>query len=293
MNDALPHVAAVTMVRDEGPMLRRWIDYYGGQLGLDHLVVVDDNSVDGSTEDLPCTVVRIPPIGKHPFEPTRMGLLSKLAAALLMVHDAVIFADADEFIVPDPSTYDGLRDYLARNDADVLGVAALNVVQLAGEPPLDLAHPFADQRRYAKFLPLMCKPAIKRVDAAWRWASHGIMAPYAIDPQLFMFHMKYADRDLLHAAAERRRAMVELDGRAAETSWSKGPDEQTALLDRIRDEADPASIPTFKPGPKKFEDVVQERPDGSWRAVGAGQMQAMERRPLVEIPKRFRTGTTW
>ena len=290
---ALPHVAAVTMVRDEGPMLRRWVDYYGEQLGLDHLLVVDDNSSDGSTDALPCSVVRIPPIGKNPFEPTRMGMLSSLASALLMVHEAVIFADADEFVVPDPARYDGLRDYVSRRQDDVLGVVALNVVQLGDEPPLDLARPFASQRRYAKFLPLMCKPAVKRVDARWRWASHGIMAPYAVDPELFMFHMKYADRDLLHAAAERRRAVVEMDGRAAETSWSRGPDEQVALLDRIQAEADPDRITTFQVGPKKLAEVVQQRPDGSWRAVGAGQVQAMERRPLVEIPERFRAGASW
>lgn len=293
MSSTQPQVAAVTMVRDEGPMLHRWVDYYGAQLGVDHLLIVDDNSVDASTDDLPCPVVRIPPIKKHAFEPTRMGVLSSLASALLMVHDAVIFADADEFIVPDPTKYDGLLDYVSRRSDDVVGVVALNVVQLRDEEALDLTRPLAAQRRYAKFLPLMCKPSVKRVDARWRWASHGIMAPYAVDPDLFMFHMKYADRDLLRAAADRRRAMVELDGRAADTSWSKGADEHVALLDQIQAEADPAAIDTFTVGPKKLEGVVQEQRDGSWRAVGAGQMQAMARRPLVEIPERFRTGATW
>jgi hypothetical protein len=83
-----------------------------------------------------------------------------------------------------------------------------------------------------------------------------------------------------------------MDGRAADTSWSKGADEQVALLDRIQAEVDPASVSTFKVG-SKLEDVVKERPDGSWRAVGAGQMLAMQRRPVVEIPERFRAGATW
>ena len=41
-------------------MLPRWVQYYGDQLGQDNLVVLDDNSVDGSTEHLPCTVLRLP-----------------------------------------------------------------------------------------------------------------------------------------------------------------------------------------------------------------------------------------
>ena len=50
---ALPTMAAITMARDEGPMLRRWVDHYGRELGADNLVVIDDNTSDGSTDGLP------------------------------------------------------------------------------------------------------------------------------------------------------------------------------------------------------------------------------------------------
>ena len=165
------------MARDEGPMLRRWVDHYSRELGPDNLVVIDDNSTDGSTDDLPCPVIRIPPIGKKPFEPSRMGLLSGLADSLLNVYDAVLFSDADEFVVADPDKYDSIRHLVAdRADRDVLGVVALNLVHAPSEGPLDPARPLLEQRRYAKFLPLMCKPAIKRIPrpgggpptASWR-----------------------------------------------------------------------------------------------------------------------------
>ena len=61
----LPHVAVITMARDEGTMLRRWVDHYSREVGVDNLVVVDDNSSDGSTDDLPCTVLRIPPLTQN------------------------------------------------------------------------------------------------------------------------------------------------------------------------------------------------------------------------------------
>ncbi|MEO5652825.1 MAG: glycosyltransferase family 2 protein, partial [Marmoricola sp.] len=55
-------IAAITFCRDEGRMLPLWIKYYGAQFGVENLYVVDDNSEDGSTDDLPCDVLRIPPI---------------------------------------------------------------------------------------------------------------------------------------------------------------------------------------------------------------------------------------
>ena len=105
-------VAAVTMVRNEGAMLRAWIDHYGRQVGLDHLLVIDDNSDDGSTDGLDCEVRRIEPIEGH-FENSRMQIVSDAARKLLRKHDAVIFADADEFILADPDRYDGLTDIVA------------------------------------------------------------------------------------------------------------------------------------------------------------------------------------
>src|SRR5262245_57139984 len=56
-----PRVAVLTTVRDEAQMLPRWLDYYGRQVGSENLLVLDDNSVDGSTKDLPCTVYQLPP----------------------------------------------------------------------------------------------------------------------------------------------------------------------------------------------------------------------------------------
>lgn len=284
-----PSVAAITMVRDEGPMLRRWVDYYGSQLGPSSLVVLDDGSTDGSTDDLPCAVIRLPTLTKQAFEPSRMGLLSGLAQSLLHAYDAVLFADADEFVVADPDRYENLVDYVAQHpDTDVSGVVGLNVVHHGSEPDLDLGRPLLEQRRYAKFLPIMCKPALKRVPAAWRWASHGIMAPYAVDPGLFMFHMKFADRRALKQAGDRRRDLVGMDGRAASSSWRLGGDRMVSLLDAISASTDLSTVRPFRIRHQQLREVVQGKPDGSWRATGGGQVQAMTHRPLVALPDRFR-----
>jgi hypothetical protein len=287
----LPRIGAVTMVRNEGPMLHKWVSYYGAQLGHGNLLVLDDHSDDGAPKAADCRVKRIRPITGD-FETTRMELVSKAASKLLRRCDGVIFADADEFIVPDPDRYDGLRDFAAANAGrGAVGVTCLNVIQhMAAEKPLDLALPVLGQRQMAKFLPLFCKPSLKFVKNPWAASSHGIRGvDFTVDPSLMMFHLKFADRDhLIRIAADRHSAMVN-EGRAPQSSWQFTSDEMVALLDEVNQTApaDPAELPEFSIGPEILETLVRTMPNGVRRARGARQVTAMQKRPLVRIPQRF------
>jgi hypothetical protein len=285
-----PTVAAITMVRDEQAMLPRWIGHYAAQCGgPQHLLVIDDNSTDGSTDGLPCPVIRIPPLTKNHFEPSRLSLLSKFAAGLLEAYDAVLFADADEFLVADPARYGSLVDLVAdRPDVPVLGAMGINLVHHLGhEGALDPERPLLAQRRLAKFIPLMCKPAIKRVPAPWTAASHGVKGtPYLIDPDLYMFHAKFSDRDALRAAADHRRQMVEMDGRAQRTNWKFGGDAMVDLLDTITGEVPEQQLKEFVP-PKKLLAGIVKQEGQTYRARGDRQVPAMRKRPFTLVPERF------
>jgi hypothetical protein len=286
---SLPNVAVITMARDEGTMLRRWVEHYSREVGAENLVVVDDNSSDGSTDDLSCPVLRIPPLTKKSFEPARMGLLGGLSAGLLEAYDAAIFCDVDEFIVADPKVHESLRHFVAaRPGRQAVGVMGLNVVHdIAQEPPLVEGEPILGQRSLAKFLPLMCKPSLKWEPANWALASHGIKCPFEVDPELFMFHMKFADRDHLKAVADHRHEMFRTDGRAARTSWERSGGDMVNLLDEITADIDHDAIKPFGPPLKKLPSIVEQSAPDTWRAVGGGQVQAMRNRPLVRVPDRF------
>ncbi len=286
---SLPSVVVITMARAEGTMLRRWVEHYSREVGADNLVVVDDNSSDGSTDDLPCPVLRIPPLTKKSFEPARMGLLGGLSAGLLEAYDAAIFCDVDEFIVADPKVHESLRHFVAaRPGRQAVGVMGLNVVHdIAQEPPLVEGEPILGQRSLAKFLPLMCKPSLKWDPAHWALASHGIKCPFEVDPELFMVHMKFADRDHLKAVADHRHEMFRTDGRAARTSWERSGGDMVNLLDEITADIDHDAIKPFGPPLKKLPGIVEQSAPDTWRAVGGGQVQAMRNRPFVRIPDRF------
>lgn len=281
-------IAALTMVRDESTMLPRWVAHYGRECGVENLFVVDDSSSDGSTDDLPCSVIRIPSWGDKHFETTRMRVVSSFAAGLLEAYDAVLFADADEFLVADPERYAGLRELLVdRPGHEVVGAQGLNVVHAPGQPPLEPDRPVLGQRTWAKFVPLMCKPAIKRVPAPWVAASHGTTVPFEVDPDLYLFHLKFAERDHLRSTGDHRRALVEAEGRAAATAWQFGGGDLVDLVDEITRDVDPAEVAPYRPRPRQLAKIVRRTESGTYRAHGRRQVNAMRGQPMVGIPERF------
>lgn len=292
----LPTVAAITMARDEGTMIRHWVDHYAGQLGAENVFVIDDHSQDGSTDDLRATVLRFPYLRKYGFEPSRMGTVTNFANSLLFSYDAVLFCDADEFVVADPDRYPDLRHLAAAmGDRQAVGVSAYNVIHdVANEKPLTFDRPLLQQRSHAKFTPLMCKPSLKFVRADWSHASHAIGCRFEIEPDLVMFHMKFADRDLLAASAAQRNRLNQTESRAKETSWARTSDEMVALLDEVAGQlVDEPRFRRFRPRPQRLASIIRHEgepgsPGERWRSTGDGQAIALRKRPFTTIPARFR-----
>lgn len=284
------NVVAFTMARDEAELLPHWVAYYGGQLGRDHLVVLDDGSDDGSTDDLPCSVLRLPPLAAdRDWTTTRLELVNSMAGALLAYYDVAVFTDVDEFLVPDPDRYDGLLHYVSANPhRQVIAPLAVNMLHDAdSEAPLDLQRPLLSQRRLVKFAPGMCKPLVKRTGAKWTKGFHGISAPFEIDPGLLMLHMKYCDVGRVQRASQHRNAWRQEGRGGARTSWAVAPDELTALL-RSWVASDGADVKELDPAEVDLTQVIRHSKDGVSRSRG-GQLTAMEEQPLRRLPDRFRT----
>jgi hypothetical protein len=287
--EPLPSVAVLTMTRDEGSMLRRWVDHYGSAVGRKNLLVLDDNSSDGSTARLDCPVVPLPNLpGGAEFERTRMRILNGFARGLLACYDFVIFADVDEFLIPDPSKHANLRQFLAaRRDVPVIAPVALNVVHVVGkEGEFDPNRPVLDQRSYAKFVPGMCKPSIKQIDAQWAVGSHGINHSFAVDRELFMLHLKFFDETHLQRVSRNRSELVAMDGRATHSNWRRGG-ELVHFVKRLSSSVELAHVPEFDPATVDLAGVVIPGQGSRYRTRRQGQIRAMRNMPLVRVPSRL------
>jgi glycosyl transferase family 2 len=283
-----PRVAALTMSRDEGAMLSRWVAYYGGQLGMDNLLVIDDNSVDGSTEGLECDVWRLPaPPWKQPWISTRRRIVNDLSRALLVCYDVVMVTDVDEFLVPDPALHAGLVDYVRSSNRNVVAPLAVNVLHNRRiEPALDPSRAVLEQRHFVKFAPGLCKPLIKRIPAEWMAGFHGIKAPFEVDRELLLLHMKYHDVDSMREVWDHRHRVHSEEKRGgARSEWPIGAEELTSRLSQWVETPSPYSVPEFDPHEVDLTGLIRRKPNG-FRVHGTS-LKAMELYPLRRLPDRF------
>jgi hypothetical protein len=111
--------------------------------------------------------------------------------------------------------------------------------------------------------------------------------PFSVDPELFMLHLKFYDRDHLRDTAARRSAMVAEDGRAERSNWRRGA-ELSRMIRRLTADADPDAAPEFDPRSVDLDPLVIKGHGSRYRTRRQGQVGAMRTRPLVRIPSRLK-----
>ena len=197
----MKRIAAVTMVRNDDFYLRKWVQYYGAQLGRDNLYIYFDGLdqtiapfCEGTHAEL------VEKIGTQVVEAEkgRLKFLSEKAAALLSGgYDLVIGVDADEFIIPDPKLGKTLAEYLDGVDVkSSISALGLDFGQKLGEEP-DITEdgPFLHQRHYAQVGTRYTKPSIIARPLRWGSGFHRIKGyNFHIAKDLYLFHFGYFDK---------------------------------------------------------------------------------------------------
>lgn len=224
-----PRTACMTMVKDDVEFLDIWVKYYSGLFGAVNCYVIDHGSDDVSAIDrakaLGVQVLRIPfeypaasPDGLRKdgtpaqFDGFRFGFLSKLRTSLRVFYDVVIMHDVDEILVGYPDTNKTVFQYINDNIARIrqhaivggIGVEIFQDVQTEG--PIVPDQPILQQRRNAHFRLPEFKPVILCSDAPA--TPHAATVPFAIDPELWLLHLKFMDRDSLCLRQQQRRSVV-------------------------------------------------------------------------------------
>jgi len=201
-------ICALTMVRNDEFYLRKWVAYYGEELGVENLYVY----LDGKDQDIPdwCPGVNVVAVDKIPgqvvqAEKGRLDFLSEAASSLLERYDLVIGTDADEFLVVDPKLGMTLSEYLSRADIDIsisgLGVDVGQNVNEEGDITSDA--PFLEQRHYARLSTRYTKPCVIAKPVRWGRGFHRVKGHnFHIGRDLYLFHFGYFDLGRIKARFE-------------------------------------------------------------------------------------------
>lgn len=188
------------MVRNDGFFLKKWVQYYGSQLGKENLFIFFDGK-DQIPDDF-CNGANVSVHEKFggqvvQAEKLRLSFLSQKASELLSAgYDLVIGVDADEYLVVDPSLGKSLGEYLSEKDIDVsISGLGLDFGQRLGEEDvLTDAATFLSQRHYAQIGTRYTKPSVIAKPCQWGSGFHRVKGHnFHIGKDLFLLHFGYSD----------------------------------------------------------------------------------------------------
>ena len=201
-------LAIFCLSRNESVFLPLWLRYYA-RTGAD-LYVLDHASDDGSTDPGPIPFARLPV--DHDTTDDADWMLEPVEScqrSLLTKYETAVYAETDEFLVPDPHYRGGLKEYLsARFDATLTAVG-YDVCGTAASPPLaGTDDPLAG--RHWKRNDRYDKTLISRIPLRWEVGfhrpAHGDEKYHAPDPGLFLLHLHYACRETAWERIRKRLA---------------------------------------------------------------------------------------
>ena len=194
------------MVRNDDFFLRKWVEYYGRELGRENLFIYLDGEDQTVSDFCQGTNAFVhPKIGTQVVaaEKGRLKFLSERAAELLSKgYDMVIGVDADEYIVVDPKLGMGLREFLSNQEIDVcLSPLGLDFGQKLGEEgDLSFDGTFLSQRHYAQIGTRYTKASVIAKPCQWGSGFHRVKGHnFHIASHLFLMHFGYADMKILES----------------------------------------------------------------------------------------------
>jgi hypothetical protein len=292
---AAPHIAFVTMVRDDHFFLRLWVEHYARHVPRHHLFIL----LDGFDQTPPpftdgCQIITLPRSTPGPgWDMRRWTMLADFNATLLGRFDVVVLNDVDEIIIADPASGIPLLEALARaRDVGVITPFAVEVVHRHDicPAPLDPSQPILRQRPHVRVNEVYAKPCITSVRLRWNLGGHASDFPTLnLDPNLYLFHLRFIDRDLLLARQSTRLAISQATASGqpvvAGQGWVKSLDEIDQFLLSLQSMGPPGNNDfDFSQKRRRLSSGwKQEVSSGLWRG---GRIYS--RRRTYVIPERFR-----
>lgn len=275
----MKRIAALTMARNDDFYLRKWVEYYGTQLGRENLYIFLDG-LDQVVGDF-CAGTHaqaVEKIGTQVIEAEkgRLRFLSGKAAELLSGgYDLVIGVDADEFIVVDPKLGMSLPEYLSTlRIKDSVSALGLDFGQKIGEEEeIREDEPFLHQRHYAQLGTRYTKPSIIAKPLVWGSGFHRIKGHnFHIAKDLYLFHFGYFDLARIQARYTDKDRM--------DQGWGEHMHKRSRTI-RLVTEKKALDFDRWTRFARRCQTIC--RPPYAWNKPGM-----LELKIVVRIPDRFR-----
>ena len=224
-------LTAFTIVQNEDYFLDVWVSHYSKHIDKKDLYILNHNSsIPSSLEALDrarAAGVNVIPVHRfYSFDHLWLvDVVSSFQEFLLKSYSVVIFAEADELIVPRPDVYkEGLRSYVLDKISKEAGVIRCRgyTIQHAPseEPPIDFTKPLIPQRSYWKGTTIYDKPVVASRPCKWTIGFHNLThVELPVDNNLFLVHLHRMDYGYCKAA---HREKASRDWNAYDVSKSYG-----------------------------------------------------------------------
>lgn len=174
---------AVTFEHKYSTYSKLWGDYYGKY--VDNLLIIDTG------ESL-----------VHDWNATTQTM-NEVQDELFNQYDIILFADVDEFLIPDPDKYKDLGEYLDGVQDGVVRATGYNVMEMPGDKPLDFTKPVLEQRSKWSYDQMYSKYVILMSPQTYT-SNHEIVKGVKPDSGLVLFHLRDAD---ITSARERLKGL--------------------------------------------------------------------------------------
>ena len=225
-------IAALTMLRGDEVFLRKWVDYYGAQLGRENLYVYfdgTDQQVPAFCEGVNVTVVEHIEGNVREADRGRIDFLSARAEELLGRYRMVIGTDVDEFLVVDPALGVGLADFLLSQKGGRPSYSGLGVdvgQHMEKEKAVNWSRPLLSQRSFARLSTRYTKASVMCSYSTWGSGFHRVRGSnFHILPGLYLFHFGCVDLERL------RERMGDSDRLAS--GWSRHLRKRARTIDIV------------------------------------------------------------
>ena len=171
---------AVTFTHNNSTYLTKWEKYYGQYMDLE-IINVDEHI-------------------RHDWGATVKNLNN--TQHLLDEHKIILYADVDEFIVPNPLKYKDLGEYLEGVEENKRATG-FNIIEREGDLKLDLSKPVLSQRKYWQRDPIYDKTVIITKPTRFYNNHHSENEPKP-DSDLVLMHLRDAD---IQSAIDRLKSL--------------------------------------------------------------------------------------